>query len=198
VTQPNEGAAGARVVLHVGCGPYKPEKLHSVFRKEGWRELRLDINPEVTPDIVASMLSMPMVQEGSVDAVWSSHNIEHLYAHEVGVALAEFQRVLRPGGFALITLPDLQAIAELVAADKLEDTAYVSPAGPIAPLDMIFGHGASIARGNAFMAHNTGFTARTLAQALARAGFVRIDVKRGKSYDLWAVGYKPSQPSIVA
>ena len=179
-------------MLHVGCGPYKPEKLHATFRKEAWRELRLDINPAVQPDIVASMLSMPMVAVGAVDAVWSSHNLEHLYAHEVAVALAEFQRVLKPGGFALITLPDLQAVAELVAADKLEDAAYVSPAGPIAPLDMIYGHGASIARGNVFMAHNTGFTARTLAAALGRAGFARIDVKRGKSFDLWAVGYKPA------
>jgi predicted SAM-dependent methyltransferase len=179
-----------RVVLHVGCGPYNPNKLHAVFRKPGWRELRLDINPEVKPDIVASMLSMPMVGDASVDAVWSSHNLEHLYAHEVPVALAEFLRVLKAGGLALITLPDLQRVAELVAADKLEDTAYMSPAGPIAPLDTIYGHRASIARGNIYMAHNTGFTAKTLGAALARAGFVRVDVKRN-NFDLWAVAYKP-------
>jgi ubiquinone/menaquinone biosynthesis C-methylase UbiE len=178
-------------VLHVGCGPYNPKKLHEAFRKPGWRELRVDINPNVKPDVVASMLAMPMIGAGAVDAVWSSHNIEHLYAHEVPVAFGEFVRVLKPGGVALLTMPDLQRVAELIVQDKLDEPAYSSPAGPIAPLDILYGHRPQIAMGNVFMAHRTGFTARTLAQALANAGFERIKVERGKSFDLWAVGYKP-------
>jgi ubiquinone/menaquinone biosynthesis C-methylase UbiE len=130
-----------------------------------------------------------MVASASVDAVWSSHNLEHLFASEVPLALGEFFRVLRPGGAALITLPDLQAVAELVASDKLEDVAYVSPAGPIAPLDMIYGYGASIARGNVFMAHRTGFTAKTLAGALGRAGFCQVQVER-EGFNLWALADK--------
>ena len=188
------GAAGTaeRVVLHVGCGPYNPNKLHAAFRKEGWRELRVDINPNVKPDIVASMLAMPMIAAATVDGVWSSHNIEHLYAHEVPVALAEFLRVLRPGGVVLLTMPDLQRVAELIVQDKLDEPAYSSPAGPIAPLDILYGHRPQIAMGNVFMAHRTGFTARTLTQVLANAGFDRVKVERGKSFDLWAVGYKPA------
>jgi len=38
--------------------------------------------------------------------------------------LKEFQRVLAPDGLAFVTLPDLQSVAELIAQDKLEDTAY--------------------------------------------------------------------------
>ena len=38
----------------------------------------------------------------SVDAILSSQNIEHLYPHEVALALKEFLRVLRPDGFAVI------------------------------------------------------------------------------------------------
>jgi ubiquinone/menaquinone biosynthesis C-methylase UbiE len=166
--------------------------LHAAFRKEGWRELRVDINPNVKPDIVASMLAMPMIAAASVDGVWSSHNIEHLYAHEVPVALAEFLRVLRPGGVVLLTMPDLQRVAELIVQDKLDEPAYSSPAGPIAPLDILYGHRPQIAMGNVFMAHRTGFTARTLTQVLANAGFDRVKVERGKSFDLWAVGYKPA------
>lgn len=127
-----------------------------------------------------------MVETASFDAVWSAHNLEHLFAHEVPLALREFRRVLRPGGFALITLPDLQRAAELVAQDRLAEPAYVSPAGPIAPLDMLYGHGAAIAAGNHFMGHRTGFTARTLEAALVAARFDAVRVVRDDAYALWA------------
>ena len=40
------------------------------------------------------------------DAVFSSHNLEHLYPHQVKEALAEFYRVLKPEG--MIVISDLQ------------------------------------------------------------------------------------------
>jgi SAM-dependent methyltransferase len=181
--------AAERVVLHVGCGLARPEKLHPTFHGQEWREVRLDIDPAVEPDIIGSMTDLSMIPAESIDAVWSSHNVEHLYAHEVPIALGEFFRVLRPGGFALITLPDLQKVAEWIASDRLEDIAYQSPAGPVRPLDMVYGWRGSIARGNFFMAHHTGFTAKTLAQALQRAGFQPIRVKRS-NFDLWAQAHK--------
>ncbi|NBD32122.1 MAG: methyltransferase domain-containing protein [Cyanobacteria bacterium] len=187
-----------KTVLHVGCGPYNPKKLHATFRTEEWQEVRLDINEAVQPDILASLTDMSAVADHSVDAVWSSHNVEHLYPHEVAIALGEFRRVLKADGFALITLPDLQKVAALVAEDQLEDPAYQSPAGPIAPLDMIYGHRASIARGNHFMAHKTGFTAKTLGNALIKAGFAQVRLKRGNNFDLWAIAYKTTPPSQEA
>ncbi len=180
-----------KTVLHVGCGAKNPAKLHKQFQSSDWQEIRLDINPDVEPDIVASMTDMHIVEDGKFDALWSSHNLEHLESTDVTIALREFARVLKPGGFVLITLPDLQRIAELVVQDKLDDPAYVSPAGPIAPIDMIFGHRPSIARGNKFMAHRTGFTAKTLREAFEREGFERVKVQR-KGFDLWAVSYKPA------
>src|SRR4029077_19449656 len=117
-------------------------------------------------------------------------NLEHLRRHEVPVALAEFRRVLRTGGEMLLTLPDLQRVAELVASDALEDEAYGSPAGPITPLDMIYGHTASLARGNDYMAHRTGFTARTLRQLLIEAGFTGVFLQRD-GFALWARAFKP-------
>lgn len=179
-----------KTVLHVGCGPYKPEKLHSMFRTGEWQEVRLDIDPNVKPDIVASITDLSAIAAGSMDAIFSSHNLEHLYPHEVPLALKEFRRVLKsPQGFALITLPDLQQVAQLIAEDKLDEPAYQSPAGPIAPLDMLYGHRPSLARGNLFMAHRTGFTAKTLAQELTRAGFARASVGRDGYFNLWGIGY---------
>lgn len=185
----------ARTVLHVGCGPEDPAKLPAAFFPAGpWRELRLDIDPAVAPDIVASITDMAVVPTGSVHGIWSAHNLEHLAAHEVPLALAEFHRVLAPGGFALVTMPDLQQVAELVAEGKLEDAAYTSAMGPIAALDMLYGHRASIASGNGFMGHRTGFVASTLARHLEAAGFQSVRVQRDGHFALWASGVKSLAP----
>jgi SAM-dependent methyltransferase len=178
--------------LNVGCGYPLRQKLHPHFHGPEWQEIRLDLDPAVKPDIVCSMTDMSPVADDSVDAIWSSHNLEHLQRHEVPLALAEFIRVLKPSGFLLLTLPDLRQVARLVAEDRLEDQAYTSLSGPITALDMIFGHTASLARGNTFMAHRTGFTARTLQKTLIEAGFVDITLRQGASFDLWATAWKPS------
>lgn len=180
-----------QTVLHVGCGAADPAKLPAgYFLPDLWREIRLDIDPGVAPDVLASITDMAAVETASVDAVWSAHNLEHLYAHEVPVALAEFHRVLKPGGFVLVTMPDLQQVAELVATGVLEDAAYLSMMGPVTPLDMLYGFGPSIASGNAFMAHRTGFSAGTLSAHLQRAGFVDVQVERDGRFALWARGLK--------
>ena len=53
------------------------------------------------------MTEMESVMDSSVDAVYSSHNIEHPFPHEVPIALAELYRVLKPDRFVLLTRPDL-------------------------------------------------------------------------------------------
>ena len=190
-TAPEETAWPLRLVLNVGCGYRSSHGLHSSFKPDEWREVRLDINPAVNPDILCSMTDMSPVASDSVDAIWSSHNLEHLYRYEVPTALGEFLRVLRPSGFVLLTLPDLQKIAELIAGDQLENEAYRSPSGPITPLDMIYGHTPSLAQGNHHMAHRTGFTARTLHDQLANAGFAQVNLRR-EGFALWARAVKPA------
>jgi len=184
-----ENQTELKTVLHVGCGAYNPKKLHALFRKPEWKEVRYDIDPNVKPDIIGDMTNMSAVADASVDAIWSSHNIEHLYWHEVLVAFKEFQRVLKDGGFVYITMPDIQAVAKQVAEGNLEDPLYTSPAGPIAAIDILYGFRPSISQGNYFMAHKTGFTAKTLAQRLTEAGFQNIQVE-SESLNLWAIGFK--------
>jgi SAM-dependent methyltransferase len=182
---------GSRRVLNTGCGSYTPERLHAAFRNGGWKEVRYDIDQRVKPDIVGSITNLSGVQTASFDAIWCSHNLEHLHTYEIPKALAEFRRVLKPDGFALITTPDLEAIAELVVNGRLEDTAYQSPAGPITALDMMFGLSTAIARGNVFMAHNTGFTADRIGRVLIESDFHEVFVKRGAHFDLWALALMP-------
>lgn len=177
-------------VLHVGCGVHTPDKLHENFRTPGWQEVRLDINPAVEPDIVASITDMAVVPEGSFEALYSSHNLEHLHPHEVPLALGEFYRVLRPAGFALITLPDLTQVAEAIAAGREEEAVLMTNRGPITPLDILYGFRPFLEAGNLFMAHNFAFTAATLETALKNAGFGDISIERDGEYNLWAVASK--------
>jgi SAM-dependent methyltransferase len=188
-----------RVVLHVGCGYPVPHKLHAIFRQDGWREIRLDVNEAVKPDLVCSLHEMgDHVPSSSFDAVWSSHSIEHLHAHEVAPAFREFARVLRPDGFALIRCPDLEAVARDLLQRGPDEISYLSPAGPITPLDMIYGHARSVANGNSYMRHHTGFTAARLERLLLDAGFLEVRARGAVHYDLWAVALMPqSDPDVV-
>lgn len=179
-----------KTFLHVGCGPKRKDRTTKALST--WNELRFDIDESVQPDLVGTMTDMSSVSSESVDAVFSSHNIEHLYPHEVPVALSEFLRVLKSDGIAVITCPDLKSVCALIADDKLTEPAYTSPAGPIAPLDILYGLRSSMARGNLYMAHRCGFTKMVLAGTLQASGFKSVaTLSRGYPYfDLWAVASK--------
>ena len=177
--------------LHVGCGPKHQYHTTVGFNTTDWQECRLDIDSGVNPDVVGTMTDMSEVSTSSMDAVFSSHNIEHLYPHEVPLALAEFLRVLKPEGFAVITCPDLMSVCALVAQDKLTEAAYQSPAGPITPLDILYGHRPPMSRGNLYMAHRCGFTQKVLSATLLSSGFKNTALMgRPKYFDLWALATK--------
>lgn len=181
-----------KTFLHVGCGTKRKDKTTRGFNTPEWNELRLDIDEDVDPEIVGTMLNMQAVADAAVDAIFSSHNIEHLYPHEVPLALKEFLRVLRPDGFAVVTCPDLQSVCALVAEDKLLEAAYSVPAGAITPLDILYGWRQKLAKGNLYMAHRCGFTQKVLTGTLRAAGFANVaSMRRGHPfYDLYAVATK--------
>lgn len=186
-----EVEAGQKIVLHVGCGPSNPETLHVTFQTEEWKEVRLDIDPLVKPDIIGDIRNLDPVASESVDAVYSSHNIEHLFDHEVTLALKEFCRVLKPTGFALITVPNIQKIGQYLTEDKLDDVLYISDAGPVAAIDILFGLRDFIKNGNHYMAHKTAFTPKRLAHKLLKSGFYKVEIlKYNDELNIWAMAYK--------
>ena len=178
--------------LHVGAGGKTKAQTTPEFATPSWRELRLDIDSSVRPDIVGSMLNMAEVPSGEIDAVYSSHNLEHVYPHEVPQALAEFLRVLTDDGYVVLTCPDLKSVCIEVGRAGLDVALYESPAGPISALDIIYGHRASLRAGNLYMAHKSGFTEETLTQAFLSAGFVKVATaaRSAPFYDLWIVATK--------
>lgn len=180
--------------LHVGCGPQNKNGLKG-FNSDDWNEIRFDIDKNVNPDIEGTLTDMTSVESSSVDAIYSSHNIEHLFAHEVPAALSEFHRVLKPDGIVVITCPDLQSVCEAVANDKLLEPLYESPAGPISPIDILYGHRGFVAAGNVYMAHKSGFTYSSLSSAFFEAGFQRaFGGRRASAFDLWLVAFKQALP----
>jgi len=112
---------------------------------DAWCEIRVDADPSVGPDVLAPAHDLGALAGGSVDAVFSSHCIEHLYLDQAPAALREWRRVLKPDGWMLLVCPDLQAAAEMVAQDRLFDVAYAG----IRPYDIIFSHQGLVAQGRA-------------------------------------------------
>jgi SAM-dependent methyltransferase len=183
--------------LHVGCGPKDKSQIKG-FNNDNWKEIRFDIDKNVNPDIEGTLTDMSLVETGSVDAVYSSHNIEHIYPHEVPIALKEFYRVLKDDGIVVITCPDLQTVCEAVVNDKLLEPLYETIDGvKVSPIDILYGWRIPIAEGNEYMAHKGGFTYSVLNTAFFEAGFKARYGGRfpmGGQHNLFLVAFKEELP----
>lgn len=155
-------------VFHFGCGK---EKIHPVFDNPSCEEVRFDIDPSCNPDYVGNLLdSDSFLPVGTFDAAYGSHVLEHFYAHEVFKVLANIKKILKKDGALLIRVPDLEEAAIRLTSQP-NRPVYISPAGPIYPLDMIYGYRPFIEDGNHFMQHKTGFTKESLKQVLEHSGY---------------------------
>jgi SAM-dependent methyltransferase len=98
---------GARVA-DVGCGPGHHTRL---LRERGLRASGFDLSAEMlasagTPGVAqADMLALP-IAGGSFDAVWCAAALLHVARPAVPAALAEFARVLRPGGHLALAVAE--------------------------------------------------------------------------------------------
>lgn len=172
------GAHGPRSVLIPGSGPHRSQD----WEAHGYTTTYLDIDPGVNPDICASMVAMGEI--GPFDAIFCCHALEHLYPHEISRALGEFKRVLNPGGFAIIIVPDL----EDVRPDGKVLMDY-GEGGKICGLHLFYGDAARIEE-FPFMAHHSGFISETLTEALQQSGFDRCESRRLSGHNLLGIGIK--------
>jgi hypothetical protein len=86
--------------------------------------------------------------------------------------------------------PDLEAVAQHMLTQGLGAIAYVSAAGPIRPLDMIYGHSGAIEQGRYHMAHKTGFSSDRMGNLLLSAGFPTVSV-RSENFEICALALMP-------
>lgn len=189
-------------LLNVGGGSKQtpiPEKY------EGWNHILLDIDDGPDVDLVLDareMINWVSVPPEGYDVVYCAHNLEHYYDHDLPTVLKGFAHWLKPGGQVHIIVPNLgQLICDMIDLKlDLEDVLYQSAAGPITPLDVIFGFRKEIEQsGQDFYAHKTGFTARRLHETLQKAGFEDVQVRANlPCLELEATGRVPSEPGHKA
>ena len=80
--------------------------------KAGWKIL--NVQPGLGVDYIGDCSDLSQVADGSVDEIYASHVLEHLgYVERLPRALAEFHRVLKKGGSARISVPDLDVLCRL-------------------------------------------------------------------------------------
>ena len=163
-------------LLHAGCAT---SALPTWFGDQ-YDEVRLDIDPEMKPDIVASLTDMSVIPDGSFDVVYTSHCVEHLYPADVKLAMAEFKRVTAPGGSVVVIVPDLEDVP------VSDEPLFECPIGWLSGLDLIYGCRYDAAR-STYMAHHSGFTAPLLEKVMQDAGFDAVTMKRLPDYNLMGV-----------
>lgn len=83
--------------LHVGCGTiYLPGFVN------------IDANPRQKLDLWLDVRRGLPFRSASVDSIYSTHMIEHLYDNELRRLLQECRRVLKPGGGIRLIVPSLK------------------------------------------------------------------------------------------
>ncbi|MCY7275607.1 MAG: methyltransferase domain-containing protein [Phormidesmis sp. CAN_BIN44] len=127
-----------------------------------WKILDIEPRPEV--DFIGDAADLSQFADGSVNAIYASHILEHFYYllnNELLTTLAEWYRVLQPGGQLMVSVPNLQALCWL----------YLNP--NLMPMDrhklmrIIFG-----GQINEYDVHRVGFDPDTLTLYLQEVGFV--------------------------
>jgi SAM-dependent methyltransferase len=141
------------------------------------------------PDVLCDLHDLSAFASGTADEILSVHVIEHFWRWEVEAILAEWVRVLKPGGRMIVECPNLAAACEALLADP--------DAGPGVEgnrsLWVLYG---DPAWRDPLMCHRWGYTPTTLARLLQGSGLIEVrqeaaQFKMREPRDMRVVGVKP-------
>ncbi|MFQ5507937.1 MAG: methyltransferase domain-containing protein [Leptospirillia bacterium] len=135
------------------------------LRKEsGWEVF--NAVPGLHVDHEGNAIDLSRFGDNSFAVVYASHVLEHFdYVDEIGKVLAEWYRVLDPGGTLYVAVPDLQTLCELFAAPE----GRLSAQDRFTVMRMMFG-----GHGDPYDYHKVGMDQPILVAYLSQAGFVNI------------------------
>jgi SAM-dependent methyltransferase len=137
--------------LHLGSGNE---------HKDGWVNVDLAGYPVEAAWNLARPLPLP---DGSAEAIFHEHLLEHLTLEEGLAFCRECHRLLRPGGVLRIGVPDAGAAARSYAEDP---AAFLELARPGRPTAML-----ALQELFYYPGHHTMYDAETLGLVLRAAGF---------------------------
>ena len=145
--------------LHVGSGGH---------RIDGF--LNLDADVFVDCDLVANANRVNF-SRNAVRVIYASHLFEHIPRAKVARILAEWYRVLEPGGKLYLCVPNLEVLARIYLESLAE---YETEAGK---------YQAEIARNiiyggqtDKFDFHFSGYSLLTIRELLVSSGFLSVDL----------------------
>jgi len=162
--------------LHLGCGKrFLPGFYH------------IDIEPFPHVDLVTSIDKLSSIESGTAEIIYSSHAFEYFSRGESHEVLAEWLRVLRPGGQLMLVVPNFRMLVEIY----LETSDLSSILGPL------FGEWANESAGRIF--HKMTWDNALLCSYLVEAGFenthefdpVEFLHKIDPSYDDYSLAFFP-------
>ena len=163
------------VRINIGCG----DKLLDGYINIDVAEARAG----KTPDVLSDVRDLPF-DENYADEALAVHVIEHFYRWEVPKVLAEWRRILKPGGVMVLECPDLmKAVFHLLSSPAKEQLSMWPLYGDPSWKDPL-------------MCHKWAYTPQTLGQAMHEAGFVNLrqepaQFKLKDLRDMRIVGEKP-------
>lgn len=141
--------------LNIGCGGRRIDGYTGV-----------DAVERPAADIIARADSIPL-EDGAVDEIMAIHLWEHFYRWECDTVIAEWKRLLKPGGLLVLELPNLRKCCENILSGRVR--------GGKEPDQLSYwGLYGDPRQGDQFMAHRWGWMPETLKPFLKLHGFTEI------------------------
>ena len=165
-----------RVLCVGGPEQYKMLPAHYV----GWERELLSSEPTPEATVVQDLFKLDKLAGNAYDAIFFGHGLKNQPIQHVGRILYGFRHLLRPGGFVHIIVPDVVALMRhmLENGKDLEDSAYMSPSGPISYHDVFYGRSLSTSGPSTVLAdpHLCGYSAKVLQRVLFDGGFIETHI----------------------